>query len=528
MITGRVKKLYAKNSVNDSHYGEITVTKLGSKSPSKDKMERKGFRERVRSVVTRATRRANNIKRHIGVGVSSVVDIDELDGTLNQISQLISIAEPLTQNPKSPVALAKVFIGLSRFCIENPDPGDPEEYFRYEDRGWEEAFTGELAQIVFDAVHPKGELVRSSGGKSQGPVPPGKNADEQPTQQGAHVGFSSFLPDLQIGWMLGAFDKVSAIFLQESEMPQAKERLLLAASDAFWARRKTKHLVFRLKKGKYPSDDDVPGLIDDDSRDIHRSKVSDELVTGVAAYLAADVPWTYMLYGPPGSGKTTAAQRLIRDLQLRSLRLPVETLHRLEVDDLDVIFKVVRPEAVIMDDFDRSREQDALLERLEKMRREVKLVVATVNDPDDLEEAILRPGRIDEWVEVDRLDDDAIRNILGEYADDSFELVKNWPVAFIENYITRRRVRKMSAADAKSSLVELAARVKRMRRKQAKPLSFDDELNILAKDAKSSVNLDDTSPRRRPALPDNDEVDDDEVDDDYDPDADEDDDDFEE
>jgi hypothetical protein len=443
-----------------------------------------GIRDRFKARVTKMTRTAINSKDKIGSIISSVVDIEELDDALNQVQQLISITEPLTAKPRSPVALVKVMIGLGRFCISNPDAGDAEDYFRYEDRDWEEAFSGELAHIVFEAIRPRGQLVRASGKAPAGGYgPPPKEGETSPA--GAYIGTCSVLGGLQLGWMLSTFDRVTAIFLPEAEMvADGQKRVLQAASDAFWSRRKTKHLVYRVTKKIGES---VPGLVDDAARNVYRSKLSDDLVENARQYIEAGVSWTYMLYGPPGSGKSTATQRLIMDLDIRSLRLPVETLHELGADDLNMIFNIVRPEAVVIDDFDRCREQSALLERLETMRKEVKLVVATVNDPDDLEEAILRPGRIDEWIEVDRLDDDAIRNILGEFADDSLELVKTWPVAFIENYITRRRARKMTAEQAKSSLVELAARVKRMRRKHTSPLSFDDQLNILVKDDVDAV-----------------------------------------
>lgn len=449
-----------------------------------------GFRSRLKANVTRATRAVNNVRRHVGAGIDALVDVEELEDSLGQVERILAITEPLLQKPRSPVALARAIVGLGKFCIENPEIGDPEDYFNYEGRGWEQAFNGELTQIIFDSVRPRGELVRASGGKQAGPTK--QDAAIAASQglapgglvQGAYVGKIAELPDIQVGWMVGAFDRVERIFLMGTDMPAVQENILQVASNAFWARRKTRHQVLRLSKNRY--NDTKPGLVDDDTRHVHQSKLSNSLVENTRQYMDAGVSWTYMLYGPPGSGKSTAAQRLIMDLNIRSLRLPVETIHMLEADDLDMIFKVVRPEAVVMDDFDRCHHQEILLERLEKLRREVKLVVATVNNPDELDEAVLRPGRVDEWVEVDRLDVDAIRNILGDYADDSLDLVKEWPVAFIENYITRRRVLKMSAIEARDSMVELAARVKRMRQKQIRALDPDEELSILT-DAPSPI-----------------------------------------
>lgn len=435
---------------------------------------KKTLRETIKGKLTAATRHATNARKRIGAGVESIVDIDELEDGLSQVESLMRILEPLT-TARNPLALVRVVCGLGKFCIENPDPGDAEDYFRYEDRGWEVGFENALASIVFDSLRPKGELVRQARfafSPARGP-----NTDPSPAA-GAYVGTIDGHHG-EVGWVINTIGVVETLFLPTATRTTDQEDILRLASEAFWARRKTKHLVLRMAKQNLLSEAETIGLVDDDGRSVHRSQLSDELVMRSRTFMEAGVNRTIMLYGPPGTGKSTAAQRLIVDLDVRSLRLPVETIHRLDIDNLNMIFKIVKPQAVVMDDFDRAREQDSLLERLEKMRKEVALVVATVNSLDSLDEALLRPGRFDELTEVDRLDDDAIRNILGDYADDSIDIVRSWPVAFIEEYIRRRQVMKMSAEAAKGSMVELAARVRRMRGKHVRGLSLDDGLDIL-------------------------------------------------
>lgn len=433
-----------------------------------------GLRGRLRSGITRAVVMGTSIKFRVGDIISTVVDVEELEDGLEQIEKIIGILEPLVEKRASPLAWGRAAVALSKFCIKTPEMPTPEDYFYREERGWERAFEGELANIVFGTVRPTGECVRSAN------ITRTFSTHEEKAEIGAYIGTIPGLDSgVEIGWLIGAFGKVEAIFLPEgANIRDLQEEILELASEAFWAARHSSNLVLHLVGDLYG--ELKPSLVDDDTRNTHRSQQSDALVAGARQYMEAGINWTYMLYGPPGSGKSTAAARLIAEMGLRSLRLPVETIHRLDADDLDMIFRVAKPDAVIMDDFDRCQSQELMLERMEKMRREVKLVVCTANDPNDLDEAILRPGRIDEWVEIDRLDDDAIRSILGDYSADSFELVKTWPVAFIESYVTRRRTRQLTAKEAHSSMVELARRVKRMRKRTASTLDLDDELNVLA------------------------------------------------
>lgn len=445
----------------------------GRRSGPKDRI---GLRGRIRNGITHAVMTGTSIKFRIGDTISTMVDIEELDLGLEQVEKVIGIIEPLLEKRTSPLAWVRAAAALGKFCIKTPDNASPEDYFYREGRDWERAFEGELAHIIFTAVKPAGECVRSSSYTKI------FSGHEEKMEVGAYIGtIPGLQSDAEVAWLIGAFNKVEAIFFREQEnIPALQQEILELASEAFWSARQTNNLVLHLVGDSYG--EMKPSLVDDDARTTHRSQLSDNLIAGARQYLQAGINWTYMLYGPPGSGKSTAAARLVFETGLRSLRLPVETLHRLDADDMDMIFRVVKPEAVIMDDFDRCGSQEIMLERMEKMRREAKLVICTANNPNDLDEAILRPGRIDEWVEIDRLDEDAIRSILGDFADDSFELVKTWPVAFIESYVTRRRVRNLSATEAHSSMVELARRVKRMRRVTRPTQDIDQELDIIAGD----------------------------------------------
>ncbi len=177
--------------------------------------------------------------------------------------------------------------------------------------------------------------------------------------------------------------------------------------------------------------------------------------------LDADVSCSMLLHGPPGTGKSTMARTLVENLKLRSFRIRVEDVQGLENSTLFEAISIFEPDAVILDDFDRASHQAALLETLEYFQRHVKLVVATVNDRNQLDEALLRPGRFDVHVLVDKMDEPVIRHMLGDYVD-GYEEVKDWPIVFIQEYVKLRRF--MDPQEAAESAADLARRVKRLGR----------------------------------------------------------------
>jgi len=196
-----------------------------------------------------------------------------------------------------------------------------------------------------------------------------------------------------------------------------------------------------------------------------------EQATRYASYLTrcfnAGVHRSVMLYGSPGTGKSTMARTLVDILKLRSFRIRVEDIRSLDNKTLFEAINIFEPDAVILDDFDRTHQQAMLLETLEFFQRHVKLVVATVNEMNSLDDALLRPGRFDELMLVERMDEGVVKKTLGQYVD-GFDLVKNWPIAFIQEYCKRRRF--MDLDEAANAMIELSSRVKNLSKYDAAQL----------------------------------------------------------
>ena len=265
------------------------------------------------------------------------------------------------------------------------------------------------------------------------------------------------LDGAKVGWTYHAkLNTVDHIYVEADKLQAARDTI----KRLLWEQFKGLPLVMRHNRRGVISTDEprVVFEIDDAFHPLPSIKAT-EYSLYLKRCLTAGVPRSVMLYGPPGTGKSTMARTLIENLDLRSFRIRVEDVSGLENSTLFEAITIFEPEAVILDDFDRAHAQAALLETLEFFQRHVKLVVATVNDKNNLDEALLRPGRFDELVLVDKMDEPVIRHMLGEY-EDGYEDVKDWPIAFIQEYRQRRRF--MDTAEAASSMAELAKRVKRL------------------------------------------------------------------
>jgi ATPase family associated with various cellular activities (AAA) len=279
------------------------------------------------------------------------------------------------------------------------------------------------------------------------------------------------LEDVRVGYVINTKnDNVDRLYVEASKMTRARELI----KRELWKMLKHDNVVLRNRRRSSGHDNEFVSLEVDDAFCPLESKRATEYSSYLKKCIDADVSRSVMLYGPPGTGKSTMARTLVDKLGMRSFRIRVEDIGHIENSTLFEAITIFEPDAVILDDFDRASSQSSLLETLEYFQRHVKLVIATVNNRNSLDEAILRPGRFDELLHVKQMDDEVVRSLLGPENESSFETVKDWPIAFVQEFVKRRRF--MTVAEAEESTKELASRVKRL-------TSYDD------KDEEESLNL---------------------------------------
>jgi hypothetical protein len=197
-------------------------------------------------------------------------------------------------------------------------------------------------------------------------------------------------------------------------------------------------------------------------KDDYASSKHSDVITNksneIKEYLDMGISRSILLYGPPGTGKTTIAHSIVNHIGLKTLRLRIVSKFWDYMSLYDAV-DIIHPEAIILEDFDRTISDSEMLEFLEFINKRSKLIIASANSLTRIDAALTRPGRFDETIEVINLHEEIVKEILTKNHLKYFSKVKTWPAAFIVELSKRLMVlddKKRIAA----SIKELAERVK--------------------------------------------------------------------
>jgi hypothetical protein len=113
---------------------------------------------------------------------------------------------------------------------------------------------------------------------------------------------------------------------------------------------------------------------------------------------------SFLLYGQPGTGKTSWVERIAQEFANRIVKVDSSYLHAVSSTEIEQILSILSPQIVLFDDFDRidsEHYEGQFLYITENLKRKYPKITffATVNEPEDLGAALLRPGRFDEKLE---------------------------------------------------------------------------------------------------------------------------------
>ncbi|MBA3461671.1 MAG: AAA family ATPase [Deltaproteobacteria bacterium] len=191
-----------------------------------------------------------------------------------------------------------------------------------------------------------------------------------------------------------------------------------------------------------------------------------ELRDRMRKFVDAGQARSYLLGGPPGTGKSVAIRWLIEQLGLTSVRIDLGVLAKLHgthstslSTSLETLLRLLRPQAMILDDLDRIAVTAPLLSFLEMARRTCVVVIGSANSIAKMMGAAVRPGRFDDIVRVDRLDPVVLQTLLADDADLHGRLAE-LPAAYVVEFANRRRV--LGREQALFELDELLSRSKQI------------------------------------------------------------------
>lgn len=148
----------------------------------------------------------------------------------------------------------------------------------------------------------------------------------------------------------------------------------------------------------------------------------------------AGIPVSALLYGPPGTGKSCIARRIVGYAGGRSLRVTADSIGY--SNSFGTVIEFLKPSAVIIDDLDRG--VGAVLENFDELRSRT-MVIASLNSMDKVDSALLRPGRFDEVVYVEKLDEAAMSALLKGVPSSDAKRLRELPVAYVERYLQLRK-----------------------------------------------------------------------------------------
>ena len=227
-----------------------------------------------------------------------------------------------------------------------------------------------------------------------------------------------------------------------------------------------------------------PRIVAEHEKEVFESKKATEFYTRARSFLDKGYHRSIFVIGDPGVGKSCMLRCIVQMHGGFSLRLRLRKKMGLRPEDLTPLAKLLRPDTLEMDDFDRyvinvgqysasntTDESSAMLEPLEDINNLVPLFLVSANFSEEITEALLRPERFDELVVLDMLEPEIYRQMLPDVPKKIVdELIRlETPVVYVKELAKRVDVLGYEAAkDEVVSLVKRAERIVQINKQKTK------------------------------------------------------------
>lgn len=159
------------------------------------------------------------------------------------------------------------------------------------------------------------------------------------------------------------------------------------------------------------------------------------------------------------TGKSFCIKGIVHLLKMKTLR--IQQLNKMNNSSIVELIDMFSPDAIVLEDIDHlySHDISTLLEKIENFNTTGKYIFATANEINLVHDALLRPGRFDELIELP-LDYEMVRKEIPDV--EIYEMVKEFPIAFVMEVKKRLEV-KGKERFLKEGIEDIIARVNKIK-----------------------------------------------------------------
>jgi len=354
-----------------------------------------------------------------------------------KVKQLLAIADDVSEilihlrdNPK-PSDYASIVLKLLNSSTEHYDEWR-DDYFK----NWHQVEIWEYKKYLYDIIkinHPT-EIVQEKKDSTC---------------------YVSDLYGIKIGWVIDSGGYIEGPYIENDDI---EEQAFMAFGRMIWDFVGANAVVIA-KKGKAVRGDSMTIFMPDNNKNIYPSDAAEKILERSQSFIKKGYNRSIMLYGRAGTGKTSCMKYIAREIGKFSLRINVKDMDNLDSDDILIAIAMLRPDTLIIDDFDRVQRPDRFLSDLEKFNDTIKLIMVSVNNVSAFDDAVIRPGRFDDIIKLEKLDKTIIDKLIGEVPESVYKRLSRLPIAYIGEFHKRREV--LGEEEAIKEIEELESRIRK-------------------------------------------------------------------